>query len=191
MPGRDTDSSPSSCPNRSSFDTAQMNCAQPATDSKCGAAKAWPRPAAHATRPSSPVVSPTGAIGRPMFRPADSRSREPLTVAGTAADAGDAAAAARHAARTCVGPSGAATNAGDAATAARTAAGTAGHTAGTAVAVGVAAASAWLVSRKMSGHSGGRCRAGRENFSRRRGCYGNRCSDSPSHHQWFHGVKFR
>jgi hypothetical protein len=108
-------------------------------------------------------------------------------VAGTAADAGQAAAATWHAAGTRELAAGAATDTRDAAAAAGTAGGATVRASGAAVAVGVTATAARVVleddvsgcrrrhrwsSRKIVG-TGDRCRR-------------DRCSDRPSYHQWFH-----
>jgi hypothetical protein len=110
-------------------------------------------------------------------------------VSGTATDARQASAAARHAAGTPELAAGAATDAGDASLAARTAAGAAVLASGAAVAVGVAAATARVVLEdNVRGRRGGHRWAGRKNISCGHWGRGDRCSDSPSHYQWFHEV---
>ena len=110
-------------------------------------------------------------------------------MSGTATDARQASLAARHTAGTRVLAAGAATDARDTSLAARTAAGALVLASGAAVAIGVAAATAWLVLEDNVGGCGsGRRWPSGNNISCGRWCRGDRCSDSPSHHQWFHEV---
>ena len=113
-------------------------------------------------------------------------------MAGTAADARQAPNATRQAAGTRELAAGAATDTWDAALATDTAAGAAVYAAGAAVAVGVTATAARVV---LEDNVGG-CQAGHRWSSHKstccRGwCGRDRCSNSPSYHQWFHEVYLR
>jgi hypothetical protein len=128
----------------------------------------------------------------PAFSRRRSHNAGPLRVPRAAADARQAALAARHAAGAPELASGAATAAGEAALAARTAAGAVVLASGAAVAVGVTAAAARLV---LEDNVRG-CGIGHRWFQRKGigcsgWCGGDRRSYCPCQHQWFREGQFR
>lgn len=110
-------------------------------------------------------------------------------MAGAAADAREAALAARYAAGTPVLASGAAADARDAALAAWPAARTTVLASGSAVAVVIAATATWvLLEDNVGGRGSGRRWASHEGISCGRRRDGDRRSNNSSHYQWFHKV---
>lgn len=112
-------------------------------------------------------------------------------VAGAAADAGQTALTAGNTARPPELATIAASDARNAALTAGTAVRTLVGATGAAIAVGVAAAAARVKRDEVGDRGAGSARPGRDDISRGRWRRGNRCSDSPGHHQWFEEIEFR
>ncbi len=115
-----------------------------------------------------------------------------LSVAGAAADSGQAAGTTRHATGAGELPTGATAHARDAALTTRTATGPSVRAAGAAVSVGVAAAAARVILEdhvRWRGGVGGRSGDGNVGGGRGR-CGDSRC-DCPGYNQRFHECQFR
>src|SRR5882757_9657759 len=115
-----------------------------------------------------------------------------LSVPAAAADARQAALAARQAVGAPELAAGAAADAGDAALAARTAVGAVVYASGTAGPVGVAAAAARVILEdQMRGRGAGHRWSNRKSVGRGRWCAGDRRSDGSGDHQWFDEIYLR